>query len=189
MAKRTHGGEEIDRSVYATNYTEFTVKRKPTAATTLVRIGMILVYIGIPVGVFCIPNMWWLGSLTFLMAAIVWYFTWPYTTIEYEYTLSSGDFRFEKNFGQRKRVTILEKKIKDMKIIAPYTDEYKANYKITGKTYDFRESDKQTSDVYFAVFEEGGADNLILFQCTNKALKIFKSYNKENTVMVDTLRY
>ncbi|MBE6714255.1 MAG: hypothetical protein E7575_03075 [Ruminococcaceae bacterium] len=189
MAKRTHGGEEIDRSVYATNYTEFTVKRKPSPAVILVRIAMIILYIGIPVGVFCIPNMWWLGSLTFLMAAIVWYFTWPFTIIEFEYTLSSGDLRFEKNFGQRKRVTVLEKKIKDMKIIAPYTEEHKSKYPVKGKTYDFRASDKQTDDVYFAIFDENGQDSAVLFQCTNKALKIFKSYNKENTVMVDTLRY
>ncbi len=188
MAKKTHGGEEVDPSVYSTNYTEFTLKKKPDAKILLIRALMILVYIGIPVGVFCIPNMWWLGALTLLMVVVVWYFTWPFTIIEYEYTLSSGDWKFEKNFGSRRKVTVLEKKVKDMLIIAPYTDSRRTEYK-AAKVYDFRKSPKHNDDIYFAAFEEDGKTSVIYFQCTNKALKIFKSYNKNNTVSVDTLRY
>ena len=187
MAKKTHGGEEIDRSVYSTNYTEFTLKKKADAKITLVRMLMLVVYIGIPVIVF--TKAWYLGALTFLAVAIAWYFTWPFTNIEYEYTLSSGDWKFVKNYGQRKHITVLDKKIKDMKIIAPYTEENKQKFTKFAKTYDFRKSPTHTEDIYMAVFEENGADNLILFQCTNKALKIFQSYNKQNTVSVDTLHY
>ena len=189
MARKTHGGEEIDRSVYSTNYTEFTLKKKADGKIILVRLLMICIYVGIPAGIFMIPNMWWLGSISFLAVAIACYFTWPFTNIEYEYTLSSGDFKFVKNYGQRKHVTVLEKKIKDMKIIAPYTEENKQKFTKFAKTYDFRKSPKHTEDIYMAVFEENGADNLILFQCTNKALKIFQSYNKQNTIAVDTLHY
>jgi len=189
MARRTVGGEEIDPSVYSTNYTEFTVKKKPDAKMLLIRALMILVYAAIPIGVFCIPNMWWLGALTLLMVVIVWYFTWPFTIIEYEYTLSSGNWRFEKNYGSRKKVLALEKKIKDMKKIAPFTSAETALLKSSAKVYDFRISQKQMEDIYYAIFEEDGKDSIILFQCTNKAMKILKSYNKENTVVVDYLRY
>lgn len=188
MAKKTHGGEEIDPSVYSTNYTEFTVKKKASPKIILIRALMLIVYVAIPVGVFCIPNMWWLGALSCLMVIVAWYFTWPFTNIEHSYILSSGDWKFETSYGQRRKTTVLEKKVKDMKLIAPYSDERYSNYK-PAKVYDFRKSPKQTEDVFFAVFEESEKDSMILFQCTNKAMKILKSYNKENTVTVDFLRY
>ena len=189
MAKRTVGGEEVDPSVYSNNYTEFTVKKKPDAKILLIRAIMLLVYVSIPVGIFLIPNMWWLGALSCLLVIIVWYFTWPFTIIEYEYTMSSGNWRFETNYGSRRRVVSLEKKIKEMKKIAPFTGEDRDLVKKCAKVYDFRSGPKHTEDIYFATFEEDGKDCIILFQCTNKAMKILKSYNKENTVTVDTLRY
>ena len=187
MAQKTRGGEEVDPSVYATNYTEFTVKKKPDAKIILLRVLMIVVYIGIPVLIF--TQMWWLGALSCLMVIVAWYFTWPLTNVEYEYTLSSGDWKFATSLGSRRKNTVLEKKVRDMKKIAPYTDEYKDICSKAVKIYDFRKSPSHTEDIYFAIFEEDGKDHMILFQCTNKALKILKSYNKENTVTVDTLRY
>ena len=187
MAKRTLGGEEIDPSVYATNYTEFTVKKKADAKIILIRLLMMAAYVAIVVGTVLVA--WWLGALSFLMVVIAWYFTWPFTNIEYEYTLSSGDWKFEKNYGNRRKVEVLNKKVKDMLVIAPYTDEYYKDYKSCQKIYDFRKSANHKEDIYFAVFEENGKNAVILFQCTNKALKILKSYNKQNTVTVDTLKY
>ena len=190
MAKRTRSGEEIDPSVYATNYTEFTVKKKADMKIILLRTLMIAAYISIPLTLFVlVPDLWFLGALSCLMVIITWYFTWPFTNIEFEYTLSSGDWKFEKNYGNRRRDTVLEKKVKDMKIIAPYTAEYRSEYKSCARVYDFRRSPKHTEDIYFAVFEENGKNCMIIFQCTNKALKIFKSYNKQNTVLTDTLKY
>lgn len=87
--------------------------------------------------------------------------------------------------GGRKRKDTLKFKIKDCEIIAPYTSEYADKYASVTEVYDFRSGPKQKDDIYFAIF--GGKK--VLFQCTNKALKIFKSYNKENVVSVDTLRY
>lgn len=188
MAKRTHGGEEVDPSVYATNYTEFTLKKDATLKIMLIRALMIVVYLAIPGGIFLIPNMWWLGSLSCLMVVVACYFTWPYTNIENAYVLSSGNWKFETSYGSRRTVTALEVKIKDMKKIAPLDEEAEKLMK-SAKVYDFRRNLKHKEDIYYAVFEEGGKDSIILFQCTNKALKIFKSYNKENTVPVDTLKY
>ncbi len=186
MAK-THSGEEIDRSSNSTNYTEFTVKKSSDAKTVLIRALLIVVYVSIVVGIWVAA--WWLGAISALLVAIAWFFTWPLTNIEYEYTTSSGDWRFEKIVASKRRKVVLDVKIKDMEIIAPYTSEYSDKYKSASKVYDFRKSAKQTEDVYFALFEENGAKSLILFQCTNKALKIFASYNKAGTVKCDTLRY
>lgn len=187
MARTTHGGEEIDRSVYSTNYTEFSVKKKADATILLTRLIMLLAYAGIVIGLFLV--MWFMGAIAVLLVSILWYFTWPFTQIEYEYVISSGDWKFEKSFGSRRRTTVLEKKIKDMEIIAPYDSANRDKCPKGAKIYDFRASAKQTEDIFFAVFEENGQKSVILFQCTNKAQKILKSYNKENTVTVETLRY
>ena len=177
---------ESDRSVNANNYTEFTVKRAPSPVRLTIKAFLILVYIGVVVGLWLV--MWWLGAISALVVAALCYFTWPYTNVEYEYTTSSGEWRFVRILGGRKRMPVLEVKIKDMKLIAPYTEEIK-NELSCKKVYDFRKSPKQTEDVYCAVFDEDGEDSLILFQCTNKALAIFKYYNRENTVDCDSLHY
>lgn len=184
---RTHSGEEIDRSANSTNYTEFTVKKSSDAKIILIRTALIIIYIAIVVSIWFAA--WWLGAISVLAVAVAWYFTWPLTNIEYEYTTSSGNWRFEKITASKRRSTVLDVKIKDMEIIAPYTAEYADKYKSAAKIYDFRKNSKQTEDVYFALFEENGAKSLILFQCTNKALNIFSIYNKEGTVKCDTLHY
>ena len=177
---------ESDRSVNANNYTEFTVKRSPSPVRLTIKAFLILVYIGVVVGLWLV--MWWLGAISALVVAVLCYFTWPLTNVEYEYTTSSGDWRFVRILGGRKRMPLLELKIKDMKLIAPYTEERKSEISCK-KVYDFRKSPKQTEDVYCAIFDEDGEDSLILFQCTNKALTIFKYYNRENTVDCDSLHY
>lgn len=184
---RTHSGEEIDRSANSTNYTEFTVKKSSDGKIILIRTVLIVAYISIVVGIWFAA--WWLGAISVLAVAIAWYFTWPLSNIEYEYTTSSGNWRFERITASKRRSTILEVKIKDMEIIAPYSSEYADKYKSAVKTYDFRKNAKQTEDVYFALFEENGAKSLILFQCTSKALNIFSIYNKAGTVKCDTLHY
>lgn len=175
-----------DRSVNANNYTEFTVKRSPGAVRVAIKVLLILVYIGVVVGLWI--KIWWLGAISALIVAVLCYFTWPYTNVEYEYTTSSGEWRFVRILGGKMRTPILELRIKEMKLIAPYTQERKDSISCK-KVYDFRKNVKQTEDVYCAVFEENGEESLILFQCTSKALSIFKYYNSENTVDCDSLHY
>ena len=145
-----------------------------------------ILYIGVVVGMWFI--LWWLGAISLLVAVALCYFTWPYTNIEYEYTTSSGEWRFVRIYGGKKRVPVLEVKIKDMLLIAPYTQETAKEYS-KAKVYDFRKSSRQTEDIFCAVFENEAGKNLILFQCTEKALSIFKYYNKENTVDGETFKY
>jgi len=186
MAKRTAGGQEIDPSVYSNNYTEFTVKKKASPKIILIRAGMLTVYVAIALVIFL--KLWWLGAIVGLAFIAALYFTWPLTNIEHQYTLSSGNWKFETSYGPRSTV-VLDKKIKDMKKIAPFTSADADLLKNANKVYDFRSSPKQTEDIFYATFQDGYKDSLILFQCTNKAQKILKSYNKENTVTVETLRY
>ncbi len=183
---RYHGGEEIDRATHSTNFTEFCLKKKMDTKLLLIKLALIVVYAGLVIGGFCTPIGIYLGVVIILAVIIAAYFTWPLTNIEYEYVTASGDITFTTIYGGgKRRKDNLKFKIKDCEIIAPYTPEHAEKYASVTTVYDFRSSEKQLSDVYFMVV--GGKK--VIFQCTNKALKIFKSYNKENTVSVDTLAY
>ncbi len=192
---RFHDGQEIDRSTHSTNYTEFTVKKKSEGPVMTTKLLLILAYVAVIIGAFVALGSggvgMYLGVVFFLGVIILVYFTWPLTNHEYEYVTESGDWTFTTIIaGGRIKKENLKIKIKDCKVIAPYSSEKYNDYANVTKKYDFRKSVKQTEDVYFAVFtDKDGNDAMILFQCTNKALKIFRSYNKENTVVVDTLRY
>jgi hypothetical protein len=191
---RFHDGQEIDRSTHSTNYTEFAVKKKSEGPVLTTKLLLILAYIVVVVLAFVALGSggvgMYLGVVFFLGVIILVYFTWPLTNHEYEYVTESGDITFTTIIaGGRIRKETLKLKIKDCEIIAPYTSEKYSDYANITKKYDFRKSVKDTDDIYFAVINEKDAKAMVIFQCTNKALKIFKSYNKENTVSVDTLRY
>ncbi len=191
---RFHDGQEIDRATHSTNFTEFTVKKKAEGSVLTTRLLFILLYIAVVIGAFVALGSggvgMYLGIVFFLAVIILVYFTWPLTNSEYEYVTASGEITFTTIIaGGRMKKENLKLKIKDMEIIAPYTSEHTAAYASVTKKYDFRKSVKDTDDIYFAVFEEKGNKAMVIFQCTNKALKIFKTYNKEHTVVVDTLRY
>ena len=191
---RFHDGQEIDRSTHSTNYTEFAVKKKVEGSLLTTRLLMILGYIAVVALAFAAMaggGVWmYLGVVFFLGTIILVYFTWPLTNIEYEYVTESGDLTFSTIIaGGRIKKENLKIKIKECEIIAPYSSEKYNDYANITKKYDFRKESKQTEDIYFAVATIKNERAIILFQCTNKALKIFRSYNKENTVAVDTLRY
>ena len=191
---RFHDGQEIDRATHSTNFTEFTVKKAMEGSLVTARLLLILGYIAIVALAFVVmtipgPGMY-LGIVFFLAVIIVIFFTWPLTTVEYEYVTASGEITFTTIIGGGKmKKENLKFKIKDCEIIAPYTSEHTDKFATVTKKYDFRKSVKDTDDIYFAVINEKDAKAMVIFQCTNKALKIFKSYNKENTVSVDTLLY
>ena len=192
---RFSDGQEIDRSTHSTNYTEFTVKKKSEGPVMTTKLLLIHAYIEVVVLAFVALGSggvgMYLGVVFFLGVIILVYFTWPLTNHEYEYVTESGDLTFTTIIaGGRIRKETLKIKIKDCEIIAPYSSEKYNDYANITKKYDFRKSVKETEDIYFAVFtEKDGKKAMSLFQCTNKALKIFRSYNKENTFAVDTLRF
>lgn len=191
---RFHDGQEIDRATHSTNFTEFTVKKKAEGSVVTTRLLLILAYIVVVVLAFVALGSggigMYLGVVFFLAVIILVYFTWPLTNVEYEYVTASGDITFTTIIaGGRMKKENLKFKIKDCEIIAPYTSEHTDKFATVTKKYDFRKSVKDTDDIYFAVINEKDAKAMVIFQCTNKALKIFKTYNKEHTVSVDTLRY
>ena len=128
-------------------------------------------------------------ALVPLSTWILVYFTWRYVAVEYEYSFVSGTMTLTKILGSRSRKKVLEVRIKEMHVIAPYDGDYikRAEEYKPEKSYDFVSS-MQSPDVYFALFETADARRgIIYFEATKAALKILRYYNTD-TVMAE-VRY
>ncbi len=110
--------------------------------------------------------------------------TWPFVSVEYEYSFVSGSMTLTRILGGRRRRKVLELRIKDLHTIAPYDGEYiaKAEAFAPERSYDFVSS-MQSPDLYFALFEtEEGRRGIIYFEATKPALKILRYYNTETVI-------
>jgi hypothetical protein len=119
---------------------------------------------------------------------LVW-FTWPFVSVDYEYSFVSGSMTLTKIMAGRKRKKVLELRIKELHTIAPYEGDYirQAEAFKPERSYDFVSS-MQSPDLYFALFETAdGRRGIIYFEATKAALKILRYYNTE-TVITD-VRY
>ncbi len=163
---------------HAIHYTEYTVTQKPEGKYRLFRTGMILLYILFAVTFFllCTAGPVKIPMLIALLPVSLWilvYYTFRYVSLEYEYTLSSGVMTFVTVYGGRTRRVLFALPIKDMTEIAPLC----AGDLPKNTLYDLR-GDKKATDAYrFAVRTSDGKEISVLFQPTEKALKILEYYN------------
>lgn len=182
-----------DQTAYGQNVYEYVVSPAKQPIWRLRRVLAVLGYITYACVVFTLGAI---SKLLVPMLALVplstWilvFFTWRYVSVEYEYSFVSGAMTLTKIFGGRSRRSVLEVRIKNMHVIAPYNDTYcpKAQSFNPEKTFCFVSS-MQSPDVYFALFEtENGQRGIIYFEATRQALKIMKYYNSD-TVIAD-VRY
>ena len=147
------------------------------------RLALILLYIAYVITVFIvgfitrvvIPLLAFVPVTTWMLV----FFTWRYTDIDYECSMTSGLLTFSKIFGSRTRKTVFEISIKSMAHIAPYvTDSKKRIDRYAPEViYDARPSERSEGQ-YFALFEnKDGKRSLFLFHPDEKMLKILKFYN------------
>lgn len=172
------------------NRAEFGTTQKTEGKYLWMKIIFIAVYIAFFAAFFLIPGGAFVaGCISVVCTAILIFFTWRYTTPDYKYIIETGDMSFFKNYG-KKDIFLFKTKVKEMEYIAPYTDEYNAPAKASDvtATYDYRGTAK-TPDAYFAVFTENGKKKVVLFEATEKAVKLFAYYNKQNTVVKEGLRH
>ena len=107
------------------------------------------------------------------------FFTWRYTDVDYECSMTSGVLTFSKIFGSRSRKTVFEVSIKSISHIAPYVSDSKKRIDryAPEEIYDARPSARSDRQ-YFALFEDKkGKKSLFLFEPDDKTLKILKFYN------------
>ena len=177
----------------SSNYTEYAVLQKAEGKYLVRRVLLIVLYAAVALLYFAfftygpikaVPMICFLPLIIWIMV----FFTWRYVSVEHEYTIASGTITFSDVYGGRSRKKKLECKIKDMRIIAPMTDEYKREY-ANAAAADFRGS-VSSPDSYFFIYRKAeGKESAVFFEATAKTLKIMRFYNPSATVMSTALRY
>lgn len=165
---------------------EYVVAQKIEGKWKLKKIGMLLIYVAFIIAWFIFGFVSHLFPLLALMPVTLWmlvFFTWRYVKVEYEYSMMSGDVVFSNIYGGRSRKKIIEFRIKDCTLVAPVsTHDYKVR-DYEPQTVIRAVSSEKAQDVYFALFEKDGKKFAVYFEATAKALKIFRYYNAQATVM------
>ncbi len=180
--------KSMDGSV---NYAEYTVEHKSEGKHRVKRLSLISLYVLFLLGGMIlfvgILKLWPVGAIMPFLTWIIWGLTWRYAQLEHKCEVGSAKLTISEIYGRKKQVTVFEHLISDFKIIAPMNDEHKAEYENADEFIDQRGSVSST-DAYFAAFEENGKRIVVMFEATNKMVKVLKFYNSKNTV-VSELRY
>ena len=176
---------------------EFVVAQKSEGKWRLARIGLVLLYVCFVLGAMLtgislnvLPPLALVPVFTWMLV----FFTWRYVSVEYEYSITSGEFVFSKVFGNRSRRTVLKLMLRDATRIAPLDHAEEA-----AKATAFRPerefsaiSSQYASDVYFILFEyQTGKEKhraILYFEATQKALQICRFYNPSATVVTKVSR-
>lgn len=172
---------------YANNYTEFAVVQKPEGKYLGRRILLISLYI-IYAAAFCLLFLAGpvkIPMLVSLLPVTLWiliFFTWRYAAVEHEYMISSGTITFVNIFGGRTRRVLFSCVIKDMMQIAPLTETAQYTFADAEAVIDMRGSVKAEDGYFFTIRDADGKKVAVLFEATEKAVKIMKYYNPVTVV-------
>ncbi len=175
-----------DESSLGINYFEYNVEKKPDGKTRLQRIGIVIIDIVLAIGILAIspaglvPIMFCGFGLLF---AILTFFLYKRTQVEYEYEINSGELTMAKIYGGRSRKNLFSQKISAFEIIAPYTEDKlkEATRGTEAKIYNCTSS-PDALDMYFGIFkDESGNKCAVILQAPKKAVSIFRFYNSSAT--------
>lgn len=167
---------------------EYVVARKNKGTQKIKPLLLIVGYVVLTIGLLLFAVITKLGapliSLAPLALVVVIFFTWRYTKIEYEYSITSGILTFSEIYGGRSRKAITEFKLKNCLNIAPLSEmdeltERSANVCYSALSYS------ESPNAYFAEFDNEKGDRCVfLFEATEKALKICRFYNPSHTKVI-----
>ena len=172
------------------NFANYTVEKKVEGSYRLKRILLkialwlplpilciIFILVNVPIWVILIPiyPLIWMKILKPCF--------YPYVYIEYEYEIVAGEMRFGEILGRCKRRDMINIRISDMSMIAPYRDEYKAKADAPDieKRYE-AVSSMNAPEIYAAIFDDDGVKSVIFFEPTNKALNLLRFHNRLTVV-------
>lgn len=181
------------------NSYEFVVEQAKEGKWKLARMGMIALY-----ALYCAA---WLVAglvtklipLLALVPVTLWiivFFTWRFVSVEYEYSIMSGELTFSKIYGGRSRRTVMKTRVRDASLIAPLDGgEYSAKATAYQPEKEFSAiSSLKAPDIYFMLFEledeKTGKKNraIFYFEATAGALKTCRFYNQAATVLTKVSR-
>ncbi len=174
---------------------EYVVAKKKTGNYAVKRVLLIVAYIFYALGLLLTGFMFELiVPLLALIPISLWiivFFTWRYVSVEYEYSMVSGEVTVSEIYGGRSRKQKLIFRLKDCTMIAPLAArEWQERAELFGATKVYSAlSAEDATDAYFATFENENKEKCIVyFEATEKALKICRFYNPSATVMTKTVR-
>lgn len=183
------------------NSFEFAVEQAKEGKWKLARFGMVCLYIlyaaAIAVIIYlALPAMIPLYALVPITLWIIIFFTWRYVSLEYEYSIMSGELTFSKIYGGRSRREVMKMRLRDASLIAPLDgDVYSAKATAYQPEKEFSAvSSMSAPDIYFMLFEledekTGKKSRAIFyFEATAGALKTCRFYNQAATVVTKVSR-
>ena len=179
---------------------EFVVTQKIEGKWLAARVGLILLYIAYVVGLLIVAlRTRILVPLFALIPITLWiivFFTWRYTDVDYEYSITSGELTFAKIFGNRSRRRQLTILLRDAVRIAPLDNgEHSARAEAWKPEREFSAiSSLHAPDIYYILFEYKDGKKgekrraIFYFEATNRTLQICRFYNPSATVLTNTSR-
>ncbi len=177
---------------------EFVVSQRIEGKWLLARIGMITLYVCFALGVLLAGISYKVLPPLALLPVFTWilvFATWRFVSVDYEYSITSGELVFSKIFGNRSRRTVLRLTLRDAVRIAPLENEQevaRANAYRPEREFSAISSPK-APDIYFILFEyaTGGKEKhraIFYFEATQRALQICRFYNPSGTVATKVSR-
>ncbi len=170
------------------SYSEYLTARKAGFKTFLLRTFLLVGFFAV---IFCsivavlvvdvmkgffmaFPVLW------VLVAVLVW-FLWGFTTVEYEYTIVSGYFQLDVIHSKKNRKRLCEGKISEMHFICPVTEKNaamrdSAKYARVIKAC----SSMKAPNLYCLAYKDAkDGETLVYFDAIKKTLDSFAYYNRK----------
>lgn len=147
----------------------------------LIGLGIALV-LGLSFATFAIPSLQFFGGAIFLLLLgimiLMWYL-WRFVSIEYEYTILSGEITFEAVYGRRQRKKYYATPLKNIEKFAPVNGKNVTKEQFQGVTREvFCAAKMQNPRTWYAIVkEDSGEKTLLFFEVTEKAEKALRFYN------------
>ena len=163
------------------------VEGKYAIARTLMIVGYVLFVLGFA-GFLAFRKLFPIIALTPILTWILVLCTWRFVSIEYEYYILDGEFKLMEVYGLKNMRVLCRTRVSGMEHIAPYSGEYKAEVDKIQKSHRIvGVSSMSAPDIYCAIFEDSGEKYAVLFEATEKTLKILRYYNQD-VVIAKTAR-
>ncbi len=166
----------------------YTVAQKNEGKWKLARFALILFYL-IFAGTYVAltaSRIPWVISVLPILVWILFFFTWRFVDVSYEYHIESGDLIFTKVMRDKFRRPMRTFKIKDLEAVAPLTDAPSQSQlcaKFDAKELFWAASSLSSSDLYYAIAKnEAGERTLIVFEATSNSLRLLHYYNSATVV-------
>ncbi len=162
---------------------EYAVAEAKTPKRTLRKVGLIAFYFVFVVGIALLamqfPYIIPLFALTPLILWILWFLTWRYTRIEYEYSFFAGAIRIVRVLNNRHRKTLLELPIKSLVAVFPYREEAYARADAFAPQRLIMAASSMDAEHLYALLaeDEDGKKLLAWVELDDRAVKLIKYHN------------